>query len=333
MNKLSSSYIAGKFRDLQSRMRSTYIDALKSGYDLWKVASVGEGDVVFKIDKYSSDLIMDYFSKWGEETPLILIDEEFGTLHFPKGLEQDDYKLRIILDRLDGSREIAFDLRTAWILTGAAINKGEKTSLNDIFVAMQTSIPTTREYISEVLISEDGKKPILERFNILKNKVEEVLSLTPSKAKTIKYGKVSVVNFFPGAKKEIGEFEDKLFFKLFGPVKKNQALAYNDQWICSAGQSYALATGKYRFVADLRPLTERILNKRDEKLGLCCKPYDICTKRIAVDAGCIITDEHGNDLNPRLDTVTNLTWAGYANKNIRNEVEPVLMELIEEMKN
>ncbi|NIO44070.1 MAG: inositol monophosphatase [Candidatus Aenigmarchaeota archaeon] len=328
----SFSDITHRLKDLQSQMRNNYTKALKTGYGLWKVAGVGSGDVVFKIDKYSSDLIVDYFSRWGEETPLILIDEEFGTLQFPKNLDQNDYKIRVILDRLDGSREIAFDLRAAWILTGVAINKGEKTSLNDISVAVQTSIPTTREHISEILISEEDKKPVLERFNIFNNEIEETLPITPSKAKSIKYGKVSIVSFFPGAKKEIGEIEDKLFFKLFGPVQRGKAFAYNDQWVASAAQQYALATGKYRFVFDPRPLTEKILNKRGEELGLCCKPYDICTKKIATDAGCIITDEHGNDLNPKLDIETNVTWAGYANNDIRKEVEPILMELIEEMK-
>jgi hypothetical protein len=73
--------------------------------------------------------------------------------------------------------------------------------------------------------------------------------------------------------------------------------------------------GHDRFVADIRPLM---------RIGMCCHPYDICTALIAEEAGIIITDAAGQPLQAPLDVKTDLSWVGYANGHIRNQIEPSL---------
>ena len=51
--------------------------------------------------------------------------------------------------------------------------------------------------------------------------------------------------------------------------------------------------GHDRFVADIRGLTESLMNRRGLALGICCHPYDICTELIAREAGVIVTDGRG----------------------------------------
>jgi hypothetical protein len=54
-----------------------------------------------------------------------------------------------------------------------------------------------------------------------------------------------------------------------------------DQYLSSGGQLYELISGRDRFIADLRPLMEPLLNRRGLMLGICAHPYDLCTELIA----------------------------------------------------
>jgi len=82
--------------------------------------------------------------------------------------------------------------------------------------------------------------------------------------------------------------------------------------------------GHDRFIADLRPLIEPLLQQRGRALGLCCHPYDVCTELIARELGVIVTDERGQNLNPPLRIDAEVAWCGYANERIRAEIEPLL---------
>ena len=84
--------------------------------------------------------------------------------------------------------------------------------------------------------------------------------------------------------------------------------------------------GHDRFVADLRPLAEKILADRGQAVGICCHPYDICTELIARELGVIITDPTGAPLDVPLTLDANVAWVGYANEDLRNAIEPALRE-------
>jgi hypothetical protein len=84
--------------------------------------------------------------------------------------------------------------------------------------------------------------------------------------------------------------------------------------------------GHYRFVADLRPLMAEVMRKRGFDLSICCHPYDLCTEMIAREMGVIIVDENGDQLDAQLSVDGNVTWAGFANHEIREQIEPVLQK-------
>jgi hypothetical protein len=88
--------------------------------------------------------------------------------------------------------------------------------------------------------------------------------------------------------------------------------------------------GHDRWIADLRPLIDNQLRLRGEELSLCCHPYDLCTELIAREAGVIVTDEAGKQLSAPLDVTTGMTWIGYANQQIHDQVAPVLTAIMQE---
>src|SRR5262249_14676037 len=114
-----------------------------------------------------------------------------------------------------------------------------------------------------------------------------------------------------------------------GPVKPDKAHCFEDQYASTGGQLYELMSGRDRFTADLRPLMNALIAKREGVLGICCHPYDICTELIAREAGVIVTDEYGNRLNAELAVEPNVTWAGYANEEIRRQIQPLLIAALQ----
>ena len=150
------------------------------------------------------------------------------------------------------------------------------------------------------------------------------LPINPSKSPTIAHGFASMSRFIPGVGVEATEIYEEIVRGALGNVQVGKAQCFEDQYICTGGQLHGLMAGHDRFIADLRPLFEKSLVKRGLRLGLCCHPYDLCTELIARELGVIVTDEHGEQLKARLAVEPDVSWVGYANEEIRKQIEPLL---------
>ena len=232
-----------------------------------------------------------------------------------------------IVDPIDGTREVMYQKRSAWVLTGVAPNRGEETNLQDIELAVQTEIPLLKQHLCDTLWAIRGKGVGGERFNRLAGE-RKSLAPRPSRATTIRHGFAMVARFFPGARDELAAIDEEIVQGALGAVEPGKAHCFEDQYLSSGGQLYELMMGHDRFIADLRPLVESVLNRRGRVLGICCHPYDVCTELIAREAGVIVTDEHGDLLRAPLRVEPDVTWIGYANEAIRREIEPWLREAL-----
>ena len=110
-----------------------------------------------------------------------------------------------------------------------------------------------------------------------------------------------ISRYFPGAREVLAEIDEEVVQGALGPVQFGKTHCFEDQYVSDGGRLYELMVGHDRFVADLRPLMEKILNQRGQALGICCHPYDICTELIARELGVIITNVHGNQLDSPLN--------------------------------
>jgi len=333
---LDYSEFVQKLKELHFTMRDVYMKALiqarKTSYkDISKVAKFGIADLSYAIDKVPDKLLEKTFEKWGKEIPMIVIEEEWGATTFPEGTHPDDCEIRLIIDRLDGTREIMYAKNRAWILTGIAPNKGVKTYLDDIEVAVQTSVGKNVFGEDEILWATKKRKTVLEIWDLDKKKFINKLSVSPSKAETIEHGFLPIVLYFEGYKKVLGSIADKLTEKIIGPVYKGISRVFDEQYISSGGELANLVTGKYRGVIDIRPFLGRITGT---PFGLCAHPYDLCTKLIVDKANAII-DCFGvyTDMIEKkvpLDAKTDVAFIAFANKKIQNQVEPALKEILSE---
>ena len=286
------------------------------------------GDAVFAIDRIAEETLLEHFSMLGRERSFLLIAEglgESGLATFPAGLDPKDAELRILIDPIDGTRGLMYQKRPAWILTGIAPNRGSQTSIADIELAVQTEIPLIKQHLCDSLWAIVGQGVSGERYNRLTQE-HYALVARPSQASSIVQGYGNISRFFPGGRAELASIDDELVERLCGPVA-GKAQTFEDQYISTGGQLYELMVGHDRWIADLRGA---LAARTGVQTGLCCHPYDICTELIAREAGVIVTDERDQPITVPLDVFTNLSWIGYANHTLHEQISPTLHALLAE---
>ncbi len=289
-----------------------------------------EGDTIYAVDRVSEKLLLEVFEREvAPRAPHVLIAEgiEGGQVVLPRGTSEAEALWRIIVDPIDGTRGLMYQKRSAWVLTGVAPNRGPETGLQDIVLAVQTEIPLVKQHLSDVLWCVRGEGAHAERCNRLTGESRPLL-LQPSTAPTIRHGFAGLARFFPGVREELAAIDEEIVRGALGDVEFGKAHCFEDQYLSSGGQLYELMAGHDRFMADLRPLMEPILQKRGLRLGICCHPYDVCTELIARELGVIVTDANGASLNPPLHIEADVAWCGYANEQIRAEIEPLLRQAL-----
>lgn len=317
---------------LHNQIRDAVVAACETAVleDLSSVAHEDEGDTIYAIDKVSEELLIDFFNEHiAMHTPIILIAEGLVNegIVLPAGTPPEAAKWRIIVDPIDGTRGLMYQKRSAWILTGVAPNKGVSTNIQDIELAVQTEIPLIKQHLSDQLWVERGQKVQARRHNRLTGEMLP-LDLRPSRANSIAHGFATVSRFFPGVGAEVAAVDEALVVGALGPMQPGKARCFEDQYICSAGQLYELMAGHDRFVADIRPVMEKLLQKQGLSLGLCCHPYDICTELIARELGVIVTDEYGQPITAPLNLDADVSWIGYANEAIQAQIRPLLEDAL-----
>jgi fructose-1,6-bisphosphatase/inositol monophosphatase family enzyme len=320
-------------RRVHDEVRAAVVAACEAqaARELSHVERDSEGDTIYAVDRVSEERLLELVGREiAALAPVVVIAEGLppAGVVLPAGRSESEALFRVIVDPIDGTRGLMYQKRSAWILSGVAPNRGPSTSLADIELALQTEIPLVKQHLSDTLWAVRGKGAWAERFDRIGGD-SRPLHLHRSDATTIAHGFAMLARFFPGARDELAAIDEEIVAGALGPVRRGKAHCFEDQYICTGGQLYELIAGHDRFVADLRPLMERVLLRRGLSLGICCHPYDLCTELIARERGVIVSDPMGAPLQAPLDTTSDVAWVGYANAAIRSQVAPLLLEALE----
>ncbi len=301
---------------------------------LLRISAAGAGDVSLAIDLPAERIVRETFEV--STIPICVVAEGIGTAVFPSDRAREEAEFIVIVDPLDGSRELGALKRSAWILTGIAPLVATATpTLSDIVFALQTEVPPPQQDQGIVMRASQSGPALQEVWRLPPAGSsqsdaaampigETAIGLTPSSARTVRGGYAVFADYFHGAHAATGVLADRVLTRVLGAPNPGEATTYNDQYISTGGCLYLLASGRYRFIADLRPLLDEALRVRGSAIGLCAHPYDLCTALIAERAGCLITDPAGAPLAYPLDTDTDCAWIGYANREIQTEVAGAL---------
>lgn len=330
MPLVNTPFIVDRLIGFQKLVRDAII-ASRDKQSMFEVSHATAADTIYKIDTEVEPILEEFCREWGAVTPLVLIaeglegpDGEECVKVFPEGTREEDAKIRLIVDPIDGTRGIMYDKRPAWALAGVAPNKGPGTRLRDIEVAVMSELPTSKMGYADVLWAVKGEGAKAQRVD-LKTGQGVPIPIGASRAESIQHGFASVTNFFPGTKVLASELMEAIVKECIGEADVTKATVFDDQYIATGGQFYELINGHDRFNADLRPAFYRIQSQPE---GLCCHPYDCATLLIAEEAGVLITDQDGRPLDGPLDCTTGLSWIGYANGTLRKKIEPIVQAFL-----
>jgi fructose-1,6-bisphosphatase/inositol monophosphatase family enzyme len=328
-----AEYFIDHLRDLQVRIR----DELRRQQErseleeLSRVELARDGDTIYRIDVHAEELLFEFCREWSREMPFVLVAEGIegsGARTFPDGSAAEEARFVLLVDPIDGTRSLMYNKRSAWSLAAVAPNLAAGCRLQDVQVAVQTELPTTRACLSDQLWAARGRGAQGETHNLI-TAARSVFTPRPSQATSLAHCFAAIAKFFPGGKQVATRVEEALFEELLGPPEDGNPLVFDDQYMSSGGQLYELAIGHDRFLADLRPIFHRAAGGADGRL--CCHPYDVATELIAREAGVIVTDPRGEPLDSPLDIRANVAWIGYANERLRQQVEPILQRLLAEL--
>ena len=316
---------------LHDRIRDAVVDACTTQASALLAAVDAEetSDTIYRIDRISEEILIDGLRDVARETPLCVIAEGIagGMRVLPEGASEADCKWRVLVDPIDGTRGIMYQKRSAWILTGVAPNRGEATRLRDIVLAVQTEIPLVKQHLSDQLWAIRGAGAEARRYNRVSS-TSEKLALHPSRSDTIAHGFSTVARFFPGVRDVLASIDDEIAADLLGAPEPGKAACFEDQYLSTGGQLYELMAGHDRFIADVRPLTKAIHATRGLPAPLCCHPYDLCSMLIAEELGVSVAAPNGDVLDAPFDLAADVSWAGYANTQLRARVEPALQNAL-----
>ena len=319
--------------DLHKRIRDEVVAATER-HSVEALAAVDrdvEGDTIYGIDVIAEEILEGWARQVANAHTFVLVAEGLpqGRRCFPEGRDPAAVDWWIIVDPIDGTRGLMYQKRSAWVLSGVAPNRGPKTSLRDVVLAVQTEIPLVKQHLSDQMWAFRGDGAEARRCNRLTGESAPI-RLRPSTAATIEHGYASIVRFFPGARDVLAAIDDEVVRVALGAHAPGKAHCFEDQYTSTGGQLYELLAGHDRVIVDLRPLMRSVLAGRGLPPALTCHPYDVCTALIAEESGVVVTDEYGRPLDVPLNVEAEVAWAGYANRRVQAQIEPLLQRALRE---
>lgn len=291
------------------------------------------GDTIYEIDRRVEPLIIAHAERWASEAgPVEVIAEglgEDGTRRFGSG----EPTWRVLIDPIDGTRNIMYDKRSAWFLAAVAPvvrTEGDAASmLADCVACVSMELPTSKsDRVDDFSATSDGPAVcVRSRLGEGGSVVGQTPgAIGPSRAPDLRHGWAQVVNFFPGTKTLAADLMERIARETLGVVRAGEALVFDDQYLTTGGQLVELMCGRDRFCCDLRPLMFEIVraNGGEAAEGLCCHPYDMAGLLAARRAGVIVTDGFGGELDAPFSVGHAVHWCGYANGSLRAAIEPII---------
>src|SRR5437588_3641218 len=122
---------------LEDSIRDTLLAARDSqaAADFARIASVTAADTIYRVDRISEEAILAWFEdQWPARWPVELVMEglEGEAVTFPCGTPPAKTEFKCVLDPTDGTRNLMYDKRSAWMLAAVAPQRGRATHLADL---------------------------------------------------------------------------------------------------------------------------------------------------------------------------------------------------------
>jgi hypothetical protein len=330
-----------ELRALADAIRGTVRAAVRAGVERGSLDELatprgqGAGDVTFGIDVPSEEALDRWFTERAREGPLSLFSEDRGWRHLgparggamPRELPGFDHGgPRIMVDPIDGTRNLMADLRSAWTLVSFAPAGPGEPRLSDLVGGFLAEIPPSNAATYRVLTASAGSCELAEH-DLAGGTRLRARRLRVDPTARVERGYFPFFRYEPAHRPALARLERAFFERLARHEGTDPRAVYDDQYISSAGQLALLALGTYRMVVDARALVAR----RAGVSAVTSKPYDVAGAILcARAAGAVVTAADGSELDFPLDATTPVDFVGYANAATRERLEPHWLAVLAE---
>lgn len=325
--------------DLCERMRHAAREALvqarRSG-DFSRIArpvGQGAGDTTYGIDRPSEDALDEWLREVGRVQPLSILTEDAGWRHVGPGeggmVELPGFDHggpRIVVDPIDGTRNLMNDLRSAWSVLGMAGPGRGMPRQSEIVFGVLSEIPDSRAASFRRFSAVRGGPCRFEEKTFYKGgPIVKPSTLRSGSDDRVDHGYFPFFKYMADQRPEIAALEARFLARLSELEGADVRNCYDDQYVSNGGQLALLALGTYRMIADLRGF----LAERAGKPTLTTKPYDVAGALLCAQAaGCVVTAVDGGELDFPIDTQTPVSWVGWVNEETRRRLAPHLAAVL-----
>ncbi|MFT7465582.1 MAG: fructose-1,6-bisphosphatase/inositol monophosphatase family enzyme, partial [Pseudohongiellaceae bacterium] len=273
----------------------------------------GAGDLGYALDEAAEQAIVDFGEALGRHGPAVVVAEGPGEHRYGAAATatsaSDAPPVLALVDPVDGTRPLMQELRSAWVLTGLAPDRGPATRLADIEVAVQTELPLSTAAIYHVLTARRGQGATIARHDVRTGECLQTEPLQVQEHQPLDNGTFSFTRYLPVERTLVADLERRFLERAIATHELNPRLIYDDQYLCSAGQLFLVTTGRYRMLADLRGW----LRAKYNIANFTAKPYDLAALLIYQEAGVRVLDATGKPLDAPCDTETPLDVLAFGN--------------------
>ena len=289
----------------------------------------GAGDVTYGIDEIAESCAEAWFHSVAAQTPLSLLTEDSGWRHRGPGgsgtcVELPDFDHggpRIVLDPIDGTRNLMADLRSAWTVVGWAPPGQEQPRLSDLTLGIVSELPDSRAARYRVLEAAAGGPCTLELRLVGDEHCVEERELSAGDDDRVDRGYFCFFRYAPDQRPALARIEARFFKLLAEREGADLRHVFDDQYISNAGQLALLSLGTYRMIADIRGWLARRLGAKT----ITSKPYDVAGAILcARAAGCVVEGPLGEPLDFPIDVTTPVDFVGFANEATAVRLRPSL---------
>ncbi len=317
-------------RDIRAATRRTMAEALSAGDESSVARPVGQGagDVTYGIDRASERVLESWLETTARSQPVSLLTEETGWRHMApsssgaRNVDSFDHGgPRIVVDPIDGTRNLMTDLRSAWTVLGVAGPGATEPRMSDLIAGIVCEIPDSRAARGRVLTAVRGGPCWLRDEPLAGGASAERRELRTGTEARVDHGYFPFFKYLADLRPAISAIEARFFERLRAHEAADVRNCYDDQYISNGGHLALLALGTYRMIADLRAHVAA----RRGRPTMTTKPYDIAGALIcARAAGCVITDVDGRELDFPIDVSTPISFVGWVNGATRDRLSPHL---------
>ncbi|MCA8979018.1 MAG: hypothetical protein KDC14_03245 [Planctomycetes bacterium] len=287
----------------------------------------GAGDLTYAIDEGTERAATRWMQELARVEPFSLFTEDEGWRH--AGATAASFAHggpRVVLDPIDGTRNLMLDLRSAWTEVAWCAGGPAEPRSTDVAASLLSELPDARAGEYRVLEAGPAGPPTLELRSVADDQLlaREDLVSDPHDDQ-LEHRVLSFFRYEPRWRPRIARIEADFFEGLAACEGIDPRHCFDDQYISNAGQLALLALGQYRFVCDLRAF----LAARHGEPAVTSKPYDLAgAVHLARAAGCVVEAPDGSPLDFPLDATTPVSYVGYANEAIARRLRPHLQRAL-----